>query len=160
MAYSASEQQRLESARVYVLIPALSGRPPGSVLATWLMICWTRTTRTWMWRATSGRNSVMKLSVGASAKPVATRAAVEGRLVLLAGDVEIGDFGVDGEAEEVGVVGHALAVVALGPADLDNGMQDAARDGGVRHRGGSAGSWWTMDGMRKVPKNSPVMSSL
>ena len=35
------------------------GVPPPSVVATWLMMRWTRTMRTWMRRATSGRNSVM-----------------------------------------------------------------------------------------------------
>ena len=42
--------------------------PPG--LATRLMMRWMKTTRTWILRATSGRNSVMRLSVGARARPM------------------------------------------------------------------------------------------
>ena len=50
-------------------IPAYDDHDP-SVLATWLMMRWMRSTRTWMRRATSGRNSVMKLSMGAEARPM------------------------------------------------------------------------------------------
>jgi hypothetical protein len=41
------------------------------VCATWLMICWMITTWTWMWRATSGTNSVTALPMGAVASDVA-----------------------------------------------------------------------------------------
>ena len=50
-----------------------------------------------------------------------------------AGDVEVGDFEVDGETEKVGVVDHAFAVVSLGPADLGDGVKDAPADDGVGH---------------------------
>ncbi len=74
-------KQKLACAMAYRGDSPFYGLPSGSVRATWLMICWTKMTRTWMRLARSGRNSVMKLSVGASAQPSATRLAVEGRSV-------------------------------------------------------------------------------
>ena len=50
-----------------------------------------------------------------------------------AGDVEVGELVDDGVTEDVGVVGHAAAVVALGPDDLGDGVADAAGDGGRGH---------------------------
>jgi len=52
-----------------------------SVLATWLMICWISTTRMWILRATSGRNSLTKFSIGAVARLIPYRSALEGKLV-------------------------------------------------------------------------------
>src|SRR5580692_5914463 len=49
-----------------------------------------------------------------------------------AGDVEVADLVVDGEADQVGVVHHAFAVVALGPDDLEDGVADAVLDRLVR----------------------------
>jgi hypothetical protein len=42
-----------------------------SVLATWSMMRWISTTCMWIFLATSGRNSVTKLSIGAVARAVA-----------------------------------------------------------------------------------------
>ncbi len=50
-----------------------------------------------------------------------------------AGDVEVGYSVIGGEADQVGVVGHSLSVVAPGPEDLRDGMSDAAVDGGMLH---------------------------
>jgi len=52
---------------------------------------------------------------------------------LVAGNIKVGDFGVDGEAEDIGVIGHAFAVISLGPSDLRNGVPDAALNGSGRH---------------------------
>ncbi|MGA3334022.1 MAG: hypothetical protein ABSC62_07640 [Terracidiphilus sp.] len=46
------------------------------VRATWLMMRWTRTMRTWRRLAMLGANSVMKLSMGAVARPAALRLAL------------------------------------------------------------------------------------
>jgi hypothetical protein len=46
-------------------VSAQGAEPAASVRATWLMMRCTSTTRMWMWLAMSGRNSVMKLSMGA-----------------------------------------------------------------------------------------------
>jgi len=54
-----------------------------------------------------------------------------GEVGLPAGDVEVADFVVDGEGGEVGVVGHLLAVVALGVDHLNDGVGDATLEGGV-----------------------------
>lgn len=55
------------------------------------------------------------------------------KVCSLAGDVEIGDFEVDGEANDVGVIQHAFAIVALRPENLGNAVKDAALDGGAGH---------------------------
>ena len=52
---------------------------------------------------------------------------------LLAGDIEIADLVVDGEAAQIGVVDHAAAVVALRPGNLRNAVEDAASNAGVGH---------------------------
>ena len=52
---------------------------------------------------------------------------------LLAGDVEIADGVVDGEAAQIGVIDHAAAVVALRPHNLREAMEDATPHGGVGH---------------------------
>ena len=46
-----------------------------------------------------------------------------------AGDVEIGDLVVDGVADQVVIVDHAFAVVALRPDHLQDGVADAVLDG-------------------------------
>lgn len=46
--------------------------------------------------------------------------------------VEVVYLVLDGEADEIGVVDHPLAVVALGPDDLQNGVFDAVGDGSAR----------------------------
>ena len=43
-------------------------------------------------------------------------------------DVEIADLVADRKAENVGVVDHALAIIALCPEHLNDGMADAAGD--------------------------------
>ena len=49
------------------------------------------------------------------------RAAVVADSRFRSRDIEVGDFSVDREADEIGVVGHAFAVVAWRPTDLDDG---------------------------------------
>src|ERR1035438_8311004 len=56
-----------------------------------------------------------------------------GQIGLPSRNVEVADLVVDGEAHHIGVVHHALAVVALGPDNLIHGVGDAALDGGVGH---------------------------
>ena len=43
-------------------------------------------------------------------------------------DVEVADLVADGKAKDVGIVGHAFAVIALCPEHLNDGMADAAGD--------------------------------
>lgn len=68
---------------------------------------------------------------GGEADGVAFRAGAEPG--LLAGDIEIADGVVDGEAAKIGVVDHAAAVVALRPGNLRDAMEDAAPHAGVGH---------------------------
>lgn len=50
---------------------------------------------------------------------------------LAAGHVEIGDAVIDGEADDVGIVEHAFAVVSPRPKDLQGGVRDAAGNTGI-----------------------------
>lgn len=56
-----------------------------------------------------------------------------GKVGLLARDIEIGNLVVDGEADKVRVVDHVASVITLGPADLEDGVNEPARNGGVGH---------------------------
>ena len=56
-----------------------------------------------------------------------------GTVGLNSGDIEVHDFGVDGEAKKRGAVGHSFPAVTSRPIDLGDGIQDSAWDGGVGH---------------------------
>ena len=52
-----------------------------------------------------------------------------GQIGLLSGNIEIADLVVDGKANQVGVVQHPIAVIALGPQHLVERVCDPALNG-------------------------------
>jgi len=68
---------------------------------------------------------------GGEAYRVAVSGGADGGLA--AGDVEVGDGVIHGEADQISVVRHSFSIVAPGPENLHDSVADSTVDGGVLH---------------------------